>query len=162
MAVEQWDLGVRPEIIETRFVVIQGERFNLDSVVTVLEGLMDSDILNPIDILDRKLGEMLQAEGLAYAVSDDGLYARTEQTLEAYERLFVLSRAELAKHANPTIKIGYMCSTSFDYDLGNTEVFVYGSPEDARINEDCIHNKGCAVVKVALHAIEVADDSSGK
>lgn len=157
MSLDQWEFGVKPELVETRFVKIHGKRFPLEEVLGVLGALLTSDIMTPINISSRELAEALVTEGMAYPVAASGGHGGTEQTEEAFTRLYDLKDAELRKHANPTLKTGYMCSTAFDHELEKTNTEI--SPSSSLI--DCTSTGYCAIIKVYIHAVEVVEEDAG-
>ena len=157
MSVEQWEFGIRPEILETRVVKIDGKRFLLADVVEALEALEESDFLNPVFIFDEDLVEALKVEGLAYAQGNG--YVGTEMVPAALEKIRPLLTANLAKWVNTQLKEGYICSIAFDHELGQTTTDVFATPEDLRDN-DCGLNKGkhaCTPLKVLVYAVEVVE-----
>lgn len=155
MSIDQWEFGVRPEVEMVRFVRIQGEMFRAQTVLEVLEGLTDADILSPINIFDKKLVTALITEGLAYEVR--GGYGGTEQTTEALERILLLVEAEVSDSINPRIKYGYVCSATFDCELGNTDVKIYPSFENIKNDEPCVDEGECAAIKVLVYAMEAVE-----
>ncbi len=157
MAFEQWEFGVRPEIIEYRFVKIQGERFALDEVIDTLEAVEGTSIMDPIEILNERLVKALEAEGLVYAQGRG--FVGTELVEVVLDELRPLGDADLAPHVNPALKIGYLCSVTFDHELSEIPVVVYDSPKSQKDNEGCAceDDRACNLIKVAVHALEVVE-----
>ncbi len=156
MSFEQWEFGERPELRVVRYVRIQGKRFELSKVVEVLEGLLDADIMEPIIIWDRALGQALCAEGMAYE-NIKGSYGGTELGRETLEKLYPYLDAKMAEGLNPQLKYAYMDSTTFDHECGKTNTETYASPEDVKVGEPCAGKGECGIVKVIVYATEVVE-----
>ena len=154
MNIDLWEFGMRPEVKLTRFVIINGIRFDLRDVLDVLYGLDGADgLLNPIVIHDEALAEELMTEGLCYP-NGQGSYGGTDLVPAAIEKLEVLYHADMAEEANPQLKYAFMDSTTFDHELGNTNAETFASPEQVEAAEECARKGECGIVKVVVYATE--------
>lgn len=163
MAFKQWRVGQRPEVRLIRFVVIQQQRFDIDEVINVLEDLEASDgIFHPIAIRNMDLARALLTEGMAYP-NHSGGYGGTNLIPEALDGLYRLRDAkDIPEVHNPQYKEGFMDETTFDNELGHTEVEVYGDPDSVRDHHRCAKSRECGIVKVVVYATEVEQWPSPK
>ncbi len=155
MSVEDWDFGIRPELKLTRFVIIDGVRFDLKDVIDVLEHLDGADgMFNPVVIYDNALAQALMTEGLCYP-NAKGSYGGTELIPEVLNKLEALYQLDSEEVDNPQLKYAYMDSTTFDHEMGNTNAETFASPEQVKAAEPCAERQECGIVKVVVYAIEV-------
>lgn len=153
--VGNWRVQLRPELKLIKVVYIQGARFHLDDVISVLEDLEDTDgFLSPVKIVDQTLADILETEGLCYN-NTRGEYAGTEQIPDTLEKLYLIREANLQEVDNPQLKTGYMDTTDFDNELGNTMTRVYDSVEAVKSGEPCAEKKECGIVRVQVYADRV-------
>lgn len=155
MSVEDWNFGVRPELKLTKFVIIDGVRFDLKEVLDVLYHLEGADgMFNPVVIYNNSLAQALMTEGLCYP-NAKGSYGGTELIPEVLGKLEALWELATEEVDNPQLKYVYMDSTTFDHEMGNTATTTYPSMEGVKVGESCANDGECGIVKVVAYAIEV-------
>ena len=157
MSIDQWEVGVRTELKLTKFVIIDGVRFDLTEVLTVLDALQSADgTFNPIRIFNEDLANALMTEGMAFP-NGQGAYGGTDKARDAFDEVMAIYQADMEEIGNPQLRFGYMDSTTFDHELGHTNTDVYADPEDVKVAEKCARSGECGIVKVAVYATEVVE-----
>lgn len=154
MSVDQWDFGVRPELKLTKFVIIDGVRFDLKNVLEVLTALGDADAMfNPVVIYDNDLAQALMTEGLCFP-NTKGSYGGTQLIPEVLVKLEALYHLDSEEVGNPQLKYVYMDTTTFDHEMGHTAATTYPTEESVKVSEPCANDKECGIVRVVAYAIE--------